>query len=147
MSAENVEAIRRIYEAMARGDFWSSGEIFDPEIVWEWSPSLAGLTGMAAYHGIDGVEAATRDFFRTWDWFTQEAQRLIEIGDDVLVITRTHARLKGSDRELEGEAAELWTFRGSRVIRHKGYDSSAEALEAVGLATDQATSEPGRNMR
>jgi hypothetical protein len=35
MSSENVEAIRRIYEAMAQGDFWAAGEVFDPENVWE----------------------------------------------------------------------------------------------------------------
>jgi ketosteroid isomerase-like protein len=34
MSSENVEAIRRVYEAMARGDFWAAGEVFDPDIVW-----------------------------------------------------------------------------------------------------------------
>src|SRR5918992_219544 len=128
MSSENVEAIRRVYEAMARGDFWTAGEVFDPEIVWEWSSSLSGLTGTATYHGIEGVEAATRDFFKAWDWFRQEAEELIEVGDDVLVITRTHARMKGSEREVEGKAAELWTFRAGKVIHHKSYDSPAEAL-------------------
>jgi ketosteroid isomerase-like protein len=138
MSAENVEAIRRVYAAMARGDFWAAREVFDPEIVWEWSSSLSGLTGVAAYHGIEGVEAATRDFFKAWDWYSQEAEEFIEIGNDVLVITRTHARMKGSEREVEGRAAELWTFRGSKVVRHKSYDSPAEALEAAGLADKQA---------
>ena len=138
MSSENVEAIRRVYEAMAQGDFWAAGEVFDPEIVWEWSPSLSGLTGTATYHGIEGVEAATRDFFKAWDWYRQEAEELIEVGDDVLVITRIHARMKGSEREVEGKAAELWTFRDGKVIHHKSYDSPAEALEAAGLADRQA---------
>ena len=138
MSTENVEGIRRVYEAMARGDFWAAREIFDPEIVWEWSPSLSGLTGIGAYHGLEGVEAATRDFFKAWDWYRQEAEELIEVGDDVLVITRTHARMKGSERELEGKAAELWTFRRDKVIHHKGYDSPAEGFEAAGLADDRA---------
>ena len=138
MSSENVEAIRRVYEAMARGDFWTAGEVFDPEMVWEWSSSLSGLTGTATYHGIEGVEAATRDFFKAWDWFRQEAEELIEVGDDVLVITRTRARMKGSEREIEGKAAELWTFRAGKVIHHKAYDSPAEALEAAGLADRHA---------
>jgi len=49
------------------------------------------------------------------------------------VLTRTPARLKGSERELERKAAELWTFRGDKVIHHKSYDSTAEGLEAAGL--------------
>jgi hypothetical protein len=108
MSAENVEAIRQVYSAMARGDFWAARKVFDP-----------------------------RDFFKAWDWFRQEAEEFIEVGDDVLVITRTHARMKGSEREVEGNAAELWAFRGGKVIRHKSYDSPAEALEAAGLTDEQ----------
>jgi ketosteroid isomerase-like protein len=134
MSSENVEAIRRVYEAMAKGDFWAAGEVFDPEIMWEWSPSLAGLTGTATYHGIDAVVAATLDFFKAWDWYRQEAEQLIEIGDDVLAITRTHARMKGSELDVEDKIGEVWTLRGGKVIRYKAYDTPAEALEAAGLA-------------
>lgn len=82
--------------------------------------------------------AATLDFFKAWDWYRQEAEELIEVGNDVLVITRTHARIKGSGRELEGKIAELWTFRGGKVIRYRSYDSPAEGLEAAGLANKQA---------
>ena len=138
MSSENVEAIRRVYAAMARGDFWAAGEVFDPDIVWEWSPNLAGLTGTTTYHGVEGVVAATLDFFEAWDWYTQEAEELVEVGNDVLVITRTHARMKGSARKVEDKIGEIWTFRGGKVIRYKAYDSPAEALEAVGLSERQA---------
>jgi hypothetical protein len=29
MSQDNVDALRRVYEAMARGDFWAAREVFD----------------------------------------------------------------------------------------------------------------------
>jgi ketosteroid isomerase-like protein len=138
MSSDNVEAIRRVYDAMARGDFWAAGEVFDPEIVWEWSPSLAGLTGTTTYHGIDRVAAATLDFFKAWDWYQQEAEELIEIGDDVVAITRTHARMKGSELEVEQKIGEVWTLRDGKVIRYKAYDTPAEARGAAGLADKQA---------
>ena len=77
MSQENVAALRRVYEAMARGDFWAAREVFDPEIEWEWSAGATGLTGGGTYHGIAGVEAATRDWFEVWDWFWQEAEEYI----------------------------------------------------------------------
>jgi uncharacterized protein len=133
MSQENVDAMRKVYEAMARGDFWAARDVFDPEIAWEWSASLSGLTGVDTYRGIEGVEAATRDFFEAWDWFWQEAEEFVEAGDDVLVLTTMHGRLKGSDREIESKAAELWTFRNGKAIRHRSFDSRGEALKAVGL--------------
>ena len=43
------------------------------------------------HHGIEGVEAATRDQFEIWDWFWQEGEKFIEAGDDVVVLTRLTA--------------------------------------------------------
>ena len=134
MSQENVAALRRVYEAMARGDFWAAGEVFDPEIEWEWSASATGLTGGRVYRGIDGVEAATRDWFEVWDWFWQEAEEYIEVGDAVVVLARMHGRPKGSQQEIESQGASVWTFRDGKAIRFKGYDTPADALEAVGLS-------------
>jgi ketosteroid isomerase-like protein len=133
MSRENVEAVRRIYEQMAQGNFWAAREIFDPEIAWEWSSNLSGLTGVGTYHGIEGVEAATRDFFQIWDWFWQEGEEFIQAGDEVVVLTRMHGRLKGSEAEVKSRNADVWTFREGRAVRFRSYDSRAEALEAVGL--------------
>jgi ketosteroid isomerase-like protein len=50
-SQANVDAMRKVYEAMARGDFWVAGEVFDPEIEWSWSSTMSGLTGVKTYHG------------------------------------------------------------------------------------------------
>ncbi|MGZ8666733.1 MAG: nuclear transport factor 2 family protein [Solirubrobacterales bacterium] len=133
MSQRNVEALRRVYEAMARGDFWVARAVFDPEIEWQWSPRVSGLTGRRTYHGIEGVEAATRDWFEAWERFSQEAEDFIEVGEQVVVLTRMHGRLKGSSREVESRAGSLWTFEGGKAIRYQGFDSRAEALEAAGL--------------
>jgi ketosteroid isomerase-like protein len=134
MSQENVAALRKVYEAMARGDFWAAREVFDPSIEWEWSPGATGLTGGRVYRGIEGVEAATRDWFEVWDWFWQEAEEYIEVGDAVVVLARLHGRPKGSRQEIESKGASVWTFRDGKAIRFKGYDSQPEALEAVGLS-------------
>ncbi len=133
ISQENVDAIRRVYEAMARGDFWAAREVFDPAIAWEWSSSVSGLTGVETYHGIEGVEAATRDWFQAWDRFSQEAEEIAAVGDAIVVLTRMHGWLKGSTQEIETKAGAVWTFRNGKVIRYQGFDSPAEALEAAGL--------------
>ena len=134
MSQGNVAALRKVYEAMARGDFWAARGVFDPEIEWEWSPGGTGLTGGRVYRGIDGVEAATRDWLEVWDWFWQEAEEYIEVGGAVVVLARMHGRPKGSQQEIESHGASVWTFRDGKAIRFKGYDTPAEALAAVGLS-------------
>ena len=101
MSQANVDAMRKVYEAMARGDFWAAGEVLDPEIEWSWPSTMSGLTGVKTYHGIEGVEAATRDVFKAWEMFRQEAEEFIEDGDDVVVVVRMYGRLKGSNQEID----------------------------------------------
>jgi ketosteroid isomerase-like protein len=133
MAQEDVEALRRVYEQMAQGNFWAARDIFHPEIAWEWSSGMSGLTGVSTYHGIKGVEAATRDQFEAWEWFWQEGEEFIEAGDDVVVLTRLHGRMKGSESEVQSHAADVWTFREGSAVRFRSYDSRAEALEAVGL--------------
>ncbi len=118
---------------MARGDFWAAREVFDPQIEWLWSSSMSGLTGVGTYHGIEGVEAATRDVFKAWEMFRQEAEDFIEGGDDVVVLVRMHGRVKDSKQEIESTAGHVWTFRDARVIRFRAYDTPTEALEAAGL--------------
>ena len=79
-------------------------EVFDPEITWEWSAELVGDDRGRGLSGIEGVEAATRDWFEPWDWFWRKPSELIEVGDDVLVLTRVRGRPKGSAREIESKA-------------------------------------------
>src|SRR5215204_195280 len=114
MSQENVDAMRKVYEAMARGDFWAAGEVLDPEIEW--------------------VEAATRDVFKAWEMFRQEAEEFIEEGDDVVVVVRMYGRLKGSNQEIKDTSGHVWTFRDARVIRFRAFDTPTEALKAAGLS-------------
>lgn len=131
--SRNVEVLRRAYDAMARGKFWDAREIFDPDIEWEWSTELSGLAGTVEHHGLEGVEAATRDWLGAWDWFWQEAEDFIEVNDQIVVLTRQHGRPKGSNAEIEARRAEVWTMRDAKVVRFKAYGDRADALRAVGL--------------
>jgi ketosteroid isomerase-like protein len=134
MSEQDIEVIRWLYERFAQGDFWAGREVFDPEIEWRWSPRMEAITGARTYRGLAGVEAATRDWFEAWDLFWVEAEEFISAGDAIVVLTRQHGRAKGSDRTLDEEAAEVWTMRDGKAVRHQSYDSWDEALRAVGAS-------------
>jgi hypothetical protein len=47
MSQENIEAVRRVYEGWAQGDF-SENDAFDPEVELRWSIGLRVRTRTAA---------------------------------------------------------------------------------------------------
>ena len=51
----------------------------------------------------------------------------------VLVLTRDHARPKGSDVEVSFLGAPVWTVRDGKVARIEFYWNRAEGLAAAGL--------------
>jgi ketosteroid isomerase-like protein len=51
MSAENVEIVRRVYQAVARRDTASVLELYDPDVEWDASRGtpVGELTGHSVY--------------------------------------------------------------------------------------------------
>jgi ketosteroid isomerase-like protein len=131
MSQENVEVVRRWYDLFQRGDWESAVGDADPEIE---IIEPQGVVGSRRYHGHEGLVEALRGWPSQWDDFQVELVQIIDAGpDQVVSLTRHHARGKGSGVEVERELAYLMTFRDAMAIRWEMFLTLAEALEAAGL--------------
>ena len=103
VSRENVELVRRMYDAYARGEFELGLSYLDPEI--EFSQPV-GEPGAGTYHGHEGVLQAFANWTGAWDDYQVEVEHRI---------------------------FQLWTLRHDKVVRARMYYDEAEALEAAGL--------------
>ena len=131
MSQENVEAVRRIFEAWASGD-WSIGrDYLDEHAVCVVSSDFPAF---GAYYGLDEIRTYWRDFLAQWERVTFEAERLQVVGDTVLARVVQHA--KGRVSGIEGDLSYfvLFTFRGGKIVRMESIMDEGAALEAVGLS-------------
>src|SRR3954454_2747064 len=133
MSQENVEIVRREYEALAARDWVAIAEIWHPDIELEADESAPGA---GLYRGLDEI---TR-FFDTWSElyseYQVEAEEIRDAGDRLVVMERFAGRgLKGSGSEawLEGRLFRLIIFKNGKIWRVKEYPTWAAALEAAGL--------------
>jgi ketosteroid isomerase-like protein len=141
MSQEDVDRLRKLYAEWARGSFGTTGDYFDPEVEFRWSwpsgqwtaltQSVAAAEGRV--HGLEQLYAVFRDWLETWEWFTVEAERIVQVEDRVLVLYRRRARMRGSDSTLEQEGATLWTLRDGKLVHGVDFDDRVNALEAAGL--------------
>jgi ketosteroid isomerase-like protein len=136
MSEQDVEKLRLAYEDYARGNFWTMGEMFDPEVEWHWANEFTDMTGAPPVsHGIDEVIDTARQFLlRIWESYSCEAEELIRLDEGVLVLTHLRGRLKGSPANVEKRAADVWTFRDGRAIRIESYTDRGAAYSALGLS-------------
>ena len=132
MSQENVEAVRRIFDAWSRGDFSVGADVFDPGIRVVWLNVLD--VGQDETRGFEDALARMAYWVRTWGHLTLTAERIFEAGDRVAVIAVWHARGAGSGVVSEWRHGAVWSFRDGKVIEAISYPDPAEALAAVGLS-------------
>jgi ketosteroid isomerase-like protein len=126
MSKENVELVRRIYDAWDRDE---SARDFIAEDVEYVNPSYAVEPGVR--HG----RASFRVVRETYEDFRIAIERFIDAGgDDVLVLASYTASGRSSGVPLEGEHGYVWTVRDGLAVRFQWFQSHREAREAASLA-------------
>src|SRR6478672_2038866 len=102
MSQDNVEIVRRVYEAWNAGAMDVVRECYDPDAVLalEPEPGVEDATGIVGIDAVMGFYAQLRE---AWDTDAMEPLSFIDAGDRVVV---HHVwRAKGSGPELEIDQA------------------------------------------
>src|SRR5262245_27767423 len=131
MSQENVEVVRRFYDAWAREEFPGPRELMDPEIEYV-NPPEAIEPGVR--RGRAAFSKAVELVYDGWEAWEAEPERFSATGDQVVVVVRYRAVGRGSGVEIEGRESALWTLRDGKVLRYAWFSGPTEALEAAGLA-------------
>ena len=132
MSQENVEVVRRIFDAWSRGDFSVGADVIDPGVRVVWLSVLD--VGEDETRGVEAAFDRMAYFVRAWEHLTLTAERILDAGDRVAVIAVWRGRGAMSGVVSEWRHGAVWSFRDGRVIEVLSYPDPAEALEAVGLS-------------
>jgi ketosteroid isomerase-like protein len=141
MSRENVEIVRRVYEAAARRDSATVLSFYDPDIEWDGSRSRWAevLSGEPHVHGHEELRRFFRRYYEMWETFEDDLQELIDAGDQVVSVVTSRGRglASGVDVEWPGNSG-VWTLRDGKVVRVVWFPTRAAALEAAGLPEQDA---------
>lgn len=131
MSDENVELVRRYYEAMNRGDEEAVRELLTADFVTDTSrrPVEPGIL-----HGREESMVAAAQVREAWEELVVEPAELIPADDRVLAIVDNRARGRSSGASVESRTAQLWTIRDGKLARFEYFGTPAEARAAIGLA-------------
>jgi ketosteroid isomerase-like protein len=130
MSEENVEVVRRLYEALNRGDLEGAIEMTDPNIRYDLSERVFNP---AVYQGHDGIRRFSAEVDEVWDEFRVEPLDFIDVGDKIIVSHLVHARGKGSGVDVELPSTSVYTLREGKVLAIRMYREHDQALEAARL--------------
>jgi ketosteroid isomerase-like protein len=128
MSQENIEVVRRCFEAWDRGDVDAVVREYSADVEVDMSRVIDGT-----FHGREAV----RDYYvSVFDnlRFTNDDLELIDAGDDVVALTRARGTGTGTGAEGEVSFAYVFTVRDGLVRRIRMFVDHREALEAAGLS-------------
>ena len=113
MAGRELEALRSVYEAWARGEYgWA--EVFAAEMEFVYS---SDFPEPAVYTGPEGIAAGWREWLREFDDVRVEARELVQAGPEtVLAWVTVSGQGRGSGARAAQPGANVWTFSGGRAI-------------------------------
>jgi ketosteroid isomerase-like protein len=130
MSQDNVETVRAIHQALARGESPATLGLLDPETEYV-NPPRAVEPGTR--RGIAAYEDAMRSMFEAFEDVRIEVREIIDAGDQVVVLATYTARGRSSGAERQNEDGYVWTVRDGRATSFEWFHEPGDALEAAGL--------------
>jgi ketosteroid isomerase-like protein len=130
MSQENVQIVRRIYEAWNEGD--PGLRYIHPTI--ELHQTTRFLEAGGTFQGHDGVVAAGRELLKGLRELRWEPHDVISApGGRVVVPFSAHAIGRESNAPVEMRVVHVWTIEDGLARRMQTFEELDPALEAVGL--------------
>jgi ketosteroid isomerase-like protein len=130
MSEENVETIRRGYEAFGRRDLDAALEMADPAIE---AHDPAEMPDAAVHRGKAAVKRDWEQTLELFDDFAIDIEEVFDAGEEVVLFLRYRGRGKESGAAVEVDMAHVLTMKDGMAVRLRQYLDRTEALAAAGV--------------
>jgi len=135
MSEENVELVRRTYEAAyeagSQADWDAVVSYFHPEIEFHAYPRSPEV---GVYHGKQALREYLENAWEGYERGRIEVEELLDTGDQVVAVITLHAVPKRGQNEITVHIVEVFTIRDGLLAERRSYSTRNEALEAAGLS-------------
>jgi ketosteroid isomerase-like protein len=133
MSQDNVEVVRRSWEAFNRGGLDAVEEFWHPDI--EWRAAEGEVDDIGVFRGRDKMRRYYADWLETFDDWHAEVEEIVFQDDErVAAVVRTSARGRTSGVRTKGRYAIVYTVRDGQIVAGREYGTRDQALEAASTA-------------
>jgi uncharacterized protein len=128
MSPEDLETVRRAYDAFAGGDLETLTTFLHPDIEWRTTPEVPF---MGNYSGLDEFLRGMDEWTSAFEDVTTEVEEMIDVGQNVIVCHRMRGRGRDSGVEVDLAICQVVAVSDGKLIRMHDYSTRDEALTAA----------------
>lgn len=127
----NVELIRGLYDAFARGDVAAVLRPMSPEIVWNEAENFLYADGNP-YVGPDAiVNGVFARCIGEWEGFAAAPEEFLDAGGAVVVLGRYLGTYKATNRPQRTQFVHVWRIAEGKIV---GFQQYADTLQAARIA-------------
>ena len=127
----NLESVRGVYDAFAKGDVPAVLGFLDAGVAWT---EAEGYPYGGTYNGPDAVLAGV--FMRLgseWDGFSAIPEEFIDAGNTIVVLGQYSGKYKATGKSFKADFAHVWKISEGKAVRFVQYVDTLlvqRALEA-----------------
>lgn len=129
-----MEVVKGFLDRAAANDLAGIRGFLDPEVVWYGT--RGGLDQDQVLRGADAHVEYMREIQDAWERFDVEVERLMEVGDAVVVFLRETGKVRQGEVELHNETAAIFRVRRQKIVEVTGYLDRDEALRDAARRRD-----------
>jgi ketosteroid isomerase-like protein len=132
MSRENVEIVRRLYEAVNTAGLEAVVGFAHRDVEVVPPPHWPDTSTV---RGVELVQGWARQWVETFEHFEVEPEKFLDPGGArVVAYVRDRGRIRGSETEIDARLIHVWTLAEGKVTRWQVFADEAQALKAAGLS-------------
>lgn len=115
----NLESVRGLYEAFAKGDIPTVVGFLDAGIAWT---EAEGFPYGGTYNGPKAVlEGVFMRLGGEWDGFAVVPEEFIDGGESIVVLGKYSGVYKATGKSFQADFAHVWKIREGRAVRFVQY--------------------------
>jgi hypothetical protein len=127
--ANNVDVVKGLYEAFAKGDIPGVLSGLDPQIEWT---DAEGFPTAGTFRGHDAVvQNVFMPVGTDWEGFAVRPGEFLDAGEAVVVTGRYSGTYKATGTSMEADFAHVWKLRDGKAVTFKQFADTALVQAAV----------------
>jgi uncharacterized protein len=126
---DNVQLVKRLYEAMARGDMTAILALMADDVTFV-VPGPPGLDAAGTWHGHEGVQQCFRKLRESQRNQGLEIREFVADDDKVVVLLHATVTVLSTGKMFESDIVHFFTVKAGKIVSLRDFFDTAAVVEA-----------------